>query len=61
MRRTILALAAALVCAATLAQNAPAESLSLQPPPGALLAPGASPALAFFTTGDVVGFLDPCG
>jgi hypothetical protein len=61
MRRTIPAVAAVLLSAAALAQDAPRPSVPLEPPAGALLAPGASPALAFFTTGDVIGYLDPCG
>lgn len=61
MRRTILALAAAVTAAAAFAQNAPAPPVSLEPPPGALLAPGTAPAIAFFTSGDVIGYLDPCG
>ena len=61
MRRVMPALGALLVAGLALAQPAPPASVSLEPPPGALLAPGSAPSLAFFTTGDVIGYLDPCG
>ena len=61
MRRPIAALAAFLLAGAASGQSTPAPPVSLEPPPGALLAPGAAPALAFFTTGDVIGYLEPCG
>ena len=61
MRRTILAAVAFLWAAVPFAQNAPPGAVPLEPPPGALLAPGSSPSIAFFTTGDVIGYLDPCG
>ena len=38
--------------------------LSLTPdeiPPGALVPKGVPPALGLFATGDVVGFIEPCG
>jgi len=31
------------------------------PPPGALVAPGDTPQLTLLYTGNVVGYLDPCG
>lgn len=34
---------------------------SFRPPKGALIAPGKSPDLAVLFTGDVVGYLAPCG
>lgn len=34
---------------------------SFRPPPGALIAPGRSPDAFLLFTGDVVGFVDPCG
>lgn len=61
MRRVIPALGAVALAGVVLAQTAPPTTLSLEPPPGALLAPGAAPSLAFFTTGDAIGYLDPCG
>jgi hypothetical protein len=39
------------------AQGAP----SFTPPPGALVAPGETPQLTLLYTGNVVGYLDPCG
>ena len=30
-------------------------------PPGALIAPGDSPTITMLYTGNVVGFVDPCG
>ena len=34
---------------------------SFAPPPGALIAPGASPHLILLYTGNVIGYIDPCG
>jgi len=34
---------------------------SFTPPPGALVAPGDMPQLTLLYTGNVVGYLDPCG
>ena len=34
---------------------------SLTPPDGALVATGPAPAAALFYTGDVIGYVDPCG
>ncbi len=33
----------------------------LEPPGGALVAPGNAPDLVLLYTGDVLGFLEPCG
>jgi hypothetical protein len=33
----------------------------LSPPPGALVAPGDPADLTVLFTGDVIGYLDPCG
>jgi hypothetical protein len=46
------------------AQQAPAAPLSargVDPPGGALVAPGNAPDLIFLHTGDVIGYLEPCG
>jgi hypothetical protein len=40
-------------------QQPPPRSFS--PPPGALVAPGDPPQLTLLYTGNVVGYLDPCG
>ena len=52
----------------TLVQPMPAPDASKPPalspdqiPPGALVPPGTPPALTFIGTGDVVGYLEPCG
>jgi hypothetical protein len=45
-------------------QNPAAPALagrSLDPPGGTLLAPGNAPDLLFLYTGDVIGYLEPCG
>lgn len=41
------------------AGTVPAATLS--PPAGALVAPGAAPDLIFLFTGDVIGYVEPCG
>ena len=47
------------------AQAPPPESQeigqSFQPPQGALIAPGKAPDVLVLFTGDVLGFVDPCG
>ena len=44
------------------AQAAPRQQpASFSPPPGALVAPGDTPQLTLLYTGNVVGYLDPCG
>ena len=62
MKRTVarLALVAALAAVAaspTVAQ----EGASTSPPPGALVAPGNAPDVTLLYTGDVIGYVDPCG
>jgi hypothetical protein len=58
---------AALLCAAGARAQAPQSPpaplspRSLDPPGGALVAPGSAPDLIFLYTGDVIGYLDPCG
>jgi len=37
------------------------EGASQLPPPGALVAPGPAPDVTFLYTGDVIGYVDPCG
>jgi hypothetical protein len=39
----------------------PLTGRSLEPPGGVLVAPGSAPDLIFLTTGDVIGYLEPCG
>ena len=44
--------------------RAPASQLparSLDPPPGAIVAAGNPPDLIFLYTGDVIGYIEPCG
>ena len=51
-----------LACAAlaiSVALLAPADRA--QPAPGALISQGKSPDLFLLYTGDVIGYLDPCG
>lgn len=64
----LLALAAAttLSAASIAAAGAPAAQITapgrpLSPPAGALVAPGPAPDLAMLATGDVIGYIDPCG
>jgi hypothetical protein len=59
-------LAAALSLAPARAQNlqpstAASEPRSLEPPTDVLVASGPAPDLILLYTGDVIGFLDPCG
>jgi len=60
-----VALAAAALSAALLAsgQSAVPNGMgeSFRQPPGALVAPGRAADLSILHTGDVVGFVDPCG
>lgn len=46
--------------AATLAQST-ATGDSYKKPPGALIAAGDAPELILLYTGDVIGYLEPCG
>jgi hypothetical protein len=34
---------------------------SLEPPAGALVAAGGAPDVIFLYTGDVIGYIEPCG
>jgi hypothetical protein len=63
-RGAALAVIVAIVASpAALAQTstAPPPQQSFKPPPGALIAPGDTPQLTLLYTGNVVGYLDPCG
>jgi hypothetical protein len=37
------------------------ERRSLEIPPGTVVVPGTTPDLLFLYTGDVIGYVDPCG
>lgn len=59
-----LRIAAAVVAALWLAPvgaQAPAAGRSLEPPGGALVAPGPAPTLTLLYTGDVIGYVEDCG
>jgi hypothetical protein len=62
-----LVAAAALCAAGAWAQEASKPSAaalparSLEPPPGALVAAGGAPDVIFLYTGDVIGYIEPCG
>ena len=60
--RVAVAAASLMLAGLALAESAPAPAPA---PPGAaqggLVAPGRSPELEILFTGDVVGFLEPCG
>ena len=45
------------------AQTSPSttQPQNFRPPAGALVAPGDAPELTLLYTGNVVGYLDPCG
>ncbi len=57
---SILVLIAALAVQAQSASSTNQQQ-SFRPPAGALVAPGESPQLTLLYTGNVVGYLDPCG
>jgi len=64
--RTALAAASLMLAGMALAQSAPAPvpaapAAAPVAGQGGLLAPGRSPELEILFTGDVVGFLEPCG
>ena len=65
--RTALAAASLMLAGMALAQSAPTRTPLPAAPAapvagqGGLLAPGRSPELEILFTGDVVGFLEPCG
>ena len=65
-RLAVAALAvAAILAAAGVSAAPPPQTLppgrSLDPPGGVLVAPGSAPDLIFLYTGDVIGYVDPCG
>jgi len=57
--RVAVAAASLMLAGMALAESAPAPAPA--PAQGALIAPGRSPELEILFTGDVVGFLEPCG
>ena len=59
--RVALAAASLMLTGWALAQSAPAAAPSPAAGQGGLIAPGRSPELEILFTGDVVGFLEPCG
>ena len=62
MRRIVLSVFALAVASAVAIVPARAQvSASHSPPSGALVAPGDAPELTLLYTGDVIGYLDPCG
>ena len=62
MKPTVARLALlTLVAAAAAAPIAAQEGVSTAPPAGALVAPGDAPDLTLLYTGDVIGYVDPCG
>jgi hypothetical protein len=62
MKRTVARLALlTLLAVAAAAPVAAQEGVSTAPPPGALVAPGDAPDLTLLYTGDVIGYVDPCG
>jgi hypothetical protein len=60
-RRAALGAVLALVAATAWAQEAVPQQSGATVPPGALIAPGDSPALTVLFSGNVVGYIDPCG
>jgi len=62
MKRTFARLAMlSLIAVAAGAPAAAQEGVSTSPPAGALVAPGDAPDLTLLYTGDVIGYVDPCG
>jgi len=59
--RVAVAAASLMLAGMALAESAPAPAPATAPAQGALIAPGRSPELEILFTGDVVGFLEPCG
>jgi hypothetical protein len=61
--RVALAAASLMLAGLALAESAPAPPSPAAPAAGqgGLIAPGRSPELEILFTGDVVGFLEPCG
>lgn len=56
-----MVLATGLGLAATGAQTPGTVGRSLDTPLGVLVASGPAPSLAFAYSGDVIGYIDPCG
>jgi hypothetical protein len=56
---SVLAAVAAGVAGESSTGSAP--PVGLEPPGGALVAPGPAAPITLLYTGDVIGFLDPCG
>ena len=64
MRTSISMIAALLAWGIALAEPPAGTAViprSLDIPEGALMAPGKAPELIFLYTGDVMGYIDPCG
>jgi hypothetical protein len=57
----MLAAVAAGSGAAVHAQEEAAGQQSYRPPRGAMIAPGKTADLTLLYTGDVIGYIDPCG
>jgi ABC-type cobalamin transport system permease subunit len=47
--------------AAPAAASGVSSGASLAPPPGVLIPPGKAPEVSLLYTGDVIGFIEPCG
>lgn len=60
-RPTRIALIVAVVLAAASAGAWAQAGASHLPPPGALVAPGNPADVTLLYTGDVIGYVDPCG
>ena len=59
---TLVLMAAGAGAGPGLQAQSPAEQQeSFRPPRGAMIAPGPSADLTLLYTGDVIGYLDPCG
>lgn len=56
-----VAILSALYATAVSGRQPTAQGRSILPPTGALVAPGEAPSLAILFTGDVIGYVDPCG
>jgi hypothetical protein len=59
--RVALAAASLMLAGWALAESAPAPAPAPVAGQGGLITPGRSPELEVLFTGDVVGFLEPCG
>jgi hypothetical protein len=56
-----VAILSALSATAVSGQQPATHGRSILPPAGTLVAPGEAPSLAILFTGDVIGYVDPCG